>query len=313
MVQTPTPGTRPALERGVTAPRRIIPGATYLVTRRCTQRQFLLRPTKLTRRIFLFVLAVAARRYNVQVHAYCVLSNHAHLVLTDPDARLPQFMQYVNSLVARATNASLGRWESFWASSSYSAVPLTTREDVTAKTAYVLANPVAAGLVTTGREWPGLWSAPDLIGGPRIIETRPAHFFSDSGTMPERVELALSAPPGFASAEEFRRLVVEALADEEEKARAEIASSGRRFAGVARVLAQHPFGRPAPGEPRRKLNPRAAVRDKWKRIEALARLAAFVDRYRAALDDRRAGNLDAVFPAGTYLMRVAHGVPCAVT
>jgi REP element-mobilizing transposase RayT len=297
----------------VTAPRRIIPGTTYLVTRRCTQRQFLLRPTKLTRRTFLFVLAVAARRYNVQVHAYCVLSNHSHLVLTDPDARLPQFMQYLNSLVARATNASLGRWESLWAPSSYSAVPLTTREDVIARTAYVLANPVAAGLVTTGCEWPGPWSAPERIGGTPVVETRPAQFFSHTGRMPARVELALSVPPGFASAEEFRRLVLVALADEENKARAEIASSGRRFAGVARVLAQHPFGRPATGEPRRTHNPRAAARDKWKRIEALARLTAFIDRYRAALDERRAGNLDAIFPAGTYLMRVAHGVPCAVT
>jgi REP element-mobilizing transposase RayT len=282
------------------------------VTRRCTQRQFLLRPAKLTRRIFLYVLAVAARRYSVQVHAYCVLSNHAHLVITDPEARLPQFMQYLNSLVARATNASLGRWESFWASSSYSAVPLTSPADVVAKSAYALANPVAAGLVSGGREWPGLWSSPELVGGPPMVATRPAHFFSATGNMPERVELSLAIPPGFASAAEFRGLIVDALALEEDKARSEVASSGRRFLGVARILAQHPFGRPPPSEARRKLNPRVAGRDKWKRIEALARLAAFVDRYRAALDERRAGNLEVVFPAGTYLMRVAHGAPCAV-
>jgi REP element-mobilizing transposase RayT len=296
----------------VTAPRRILPGATYLVTRRCTQRQFLLRPAKLTRRIFLYVLAVAARRYNVRVHAYCVLSNHAHLVLTDPDARLPQFMQYLNSLVARATNAALGRWEAFWASSTFSAVALASPEDVVAKTAYVLANPVASGLVSSGRDWPGLWSAPELVGGPPIVAMRPAHFFSATGTMPERVELALAVPPGFDSAQAFRSLVLDALAPEEENARIEVASSGRRFLGVPRILAQHPFNRPAPGEPRRKLNPRVAARDKWKRIEALSRLAAFIDRYRAALGERRAGNLDAIFPAGTYLMRVAHGAPCAV-
>jgi REP element-mobilizing transposase RayT len=41
------------------------------------------------------------------VHAWCVLSNHYHLVVTDPDARLPAFMQYLDSLVARAMNASL--------------------------------------------------------------------------------------------------------------------------------------------------------------------------------------------------------------
>lgn len=32
------------------------------------------------------------------------------------------------------------------------------------KIAYVLANPVKAGLVRHGRQWPGLWSAPEQIG-----------------------------------------------------------------------------------------------------------------------------------------------------
>jgi REP element-mobilizing transposase RayT len=290
-----------------------VPGATYLVTRRCTQRQFLLRPAKLTRRIFLYVLAVAARRYNVQVHAFCVLSNHSHLVVTDVEARLPQFMQYLNSLVARATNASLGRWESLWAPSSYSAVALASPEDVVAKTAYVLANPVAAGLVSAGRDWPGPWSAPELIGGPPIVASRPAHFFSATGTMPDGVDLALTVPPGFESTQEFRSRLVAALAVEEQEGRCEVASSGRGFIGVAKVLAQHPFARPAGGEPRRKLNPHVAARDKWKRVEAVSRLAAFLDRYRAALAEWRAGHLGVVFPAGTYLMRVAHGVSCAVT
>jgi REP element-mobilizing transposase RayT len=297
----------------VTAPRQILRGTTYLVTRRCSERRFLLRPSKLSNEIFAYVLAVASRRFNVQVHAFCVLSNHAHLVVTDPDARLPEFEQYLHGLVARATNASLGRWESFWAPSSYSAVALTSREDVVAKTAYVLANPVSSRLVRRGCDWPGLWSAPELIGGPAIVAARPSTFFSASGSMPGVAELALLPPPGFESADEFRRLVVDALAAEEEKARRAAAASGRGFLGVAAVLAQNPFARPAPDEPRRGLSPRVAARDKWKRIEALTRLAAFIDRYRAALGERRSWNPGAIFPAGTYLMRVAHGVPCAAT
>jgi putative transposase len=69
--------------------------------------------------------------------------------------------------------------------------------------------------------------------------------------------------------------------------------------------------RPAPGEPRRKLNPRVAGRDKWKRIEALGRLVEFLRAYRAAWNTRRAGQKDVVFPHGTYLLRVLHGVACA--
>ncbi len=49
---------------------------TYLVTRRCAERQFL-RPSKTTNDVFLYVLAVAAQRFEIQVHAFCVLSNHS--------------------------------------------------------------------------------------------------------------------------------------------------------------------------------------------------------------------------------------------
>ena len=295
----------------MTSPRQILPGTTYLITRRCAHREFLLRPSAVTNGIFLYVLAVAARRFGVRIHAYCVLSNHFHLVATDPEARLPAFEQYLDSLVARAVNASLGRWESFWAPSSYSAVVLATADDIVAKSAYVLANPVAAGLVRRGRDWPGLWSAPEQLGGASILAARPTTFFRPSGYMPEAAELELTAPPGFASPDEFRVRLVQALAELEDNARRGIVSSGRGFLGRARALTQNPRGRPSSGEARRQLNPRVAARDRWKRIEALSRVLDFIDAYREARDAFRAGLRDTVFPAGTYLLRVAHGVQCA--
>jgi REP element-mobilizing transposase RayT len=295
----------------MTAPRQVLPGTTYLVTRRCFQRQFLLRPSATTNDVFLYVLALAARRYGVRVHAICVLSNHFHLVVTDPDARLPAFEQYLDALVARALNASLGRWESFWAPSSYSAVALQTRDDAVAKAAYVLANPVAAGLVSSGSEWPGLWTAPDAVGGAPLVARRPTKFFRPKGYLPETVELELAVPPGFASADEFRDQLRTALAALEDGARRDLASNRRGFLGSARVLAQKPWGRPVVGEPRRELSPRVASRDKWKRVEALSRLVEFLRAYRHAWTALRAGARDTVFPSGTYLLRVRHGVQCA--
>jgi REP-associated tyrosine transposase len=296
----------------MTAPRQVLPGTSYLVTRRCARREFLLRPSTTTNEIFLYVLAVAARRFGIEVHAFCVLSNHFHLVVTDPDARLPAFEQYLDSLVARAVNASLGRWESFWAPSSYSAVALSSPEDVVAKAAYVLANPVAAGLVQRGREWPGLWSAPEQIGGAALTARRPSTFFRPTGYMPAAAELELTAPPGFDSPADFRAQVVCALAELEASARRDLASNGGTFLGRAKVLAQKPWARPAAGEPRRQLNPRVAARDKWKRIEALSRLVEFLAAYRAAWTAMRAGVRDVLFPPGTYLLRVTHGVRCAL-
>jgi REP element-mobilizing transposase RayT len=296
----------------MTAPRRVLPGVTYLVTRRCAQRQFLLRPSPVTTAILRYVLAVAAHRFGVSVHAYCVLSNHLHMVVTDPDARLPAFAQYVGSLVARAVNASLGRWESFWAPASYSAVALASPEDVVEKTAYVLANPVAAGLVRTAREWPGLWSAPEQIGASPAVVDRPETFFRPHGYMPAKIDFALATPPGFDSREAFQDRLREALVVLEERARRGLAAERKPILGVAGVLAQSCWARARGGERRRELNPRVACRDKWKRVEALGRLAEFLESYREALATLRAGVRDVLFPPGTYGLRVVHGVRCAV-
>src|SRR5512138_2349039 len=165
----------------MSAPRQVVPGASYLVTRRCAQRQFLLRPSRVTNQTFLYVLALAADRYGIAVHAFCVLSNHLHTVVTDPHARLPAFQQLLDGLVARAVNASLGRWEAFWAPDTYSAVRLVSPRDVVDKTAYVLANPVEAGLVAAGSAWPGVWSAPERIGGEALVVERPKQFFDPNG------------------------------------------------------------------------------------------------------------------------------------
>jgi REP element-mobilizing transposase RayT len=295
----------------MTAPRQVLPGATYLVTRRCSERRFLLRPSPAVNGIFLFVLAVAAKRFGVHVHAVCVLSNHVHLVVTDTAARLPAFAQYVFSLVARATNGSLGRWESFWAPGSYSAVKLESPDDVVAKTAYALANPVAAALVRRGDEWPGLRTAVAQLGAATLTAPRPDAFFRNEGYLPMKEDLELPVPPGFATAEEFRQRVSAALEALEANHVKAITRGG--FLGVEKVLAQKPWTRPDRREARRKLNPRIAARDQWKRLEALSRLKEFLNSYRAAWAALRSGAREVLFPAGTYLLRVVHGVKCAST
>jgi REP element-mobilizing transposase RayT len=291
----------------MTMPRQVLPGASYLLTRRCSERRFLLRPSDDVNAVFRFVLAVAARRYGIRLHAFCVLSNHVHLVVTDPDARLPEFQRFLNGFVARAVNALHGRWEAFWDPRSFSAVRLVSPDDIVNEVAYTLANPVLSGLVRTARIWPGAWSDPERFGAGPMEVSRPGGFFAEGGAFPEKDALELTVPPGFSSAEEFRDRVLAAMAAKEREGHEK---HGGKFLGVKAALAQDPFGCPRSFEPRRGLSPRIAARDKWKRIEALLRLKTFVDAYREAWAARRAGNLNAVFPAGTYLMRVLHGAPC---
>jgi hypothetical protein len=236
-----------------------------------------------------------------------VLSNHYHLVVTDPQARLPAFQQFLDAFVARAINASLGRWESFWAPSSFSAVALVTPDAIVDKAAYALANPVSAGLVRTARRWPGLWSSPDLVGAGALEAKRPDHFFDPKGLLPAVERLELTVPPGFASAEAFCELLRTALAEREHAAAGVI----RRFLGAARILEQRPTAQPRSTESHGNLKPRVAARDRWKRIEALGRLRDFLQAYRVAWDAWRGGVEEVPFPAGTYLMRTLHGAACA--
>jgi hypothetical protein len=209
-------------------------------------------------------------------------------------------------LVGRALNALHGHWEHFWAPGSFSGVTLGTPEDIVAKAAYTLANPTAARLVSRSRDWPGLRSSPGQVGG-AIRVHRPDHFFSRTGYLPEIIDLELKVPPGFSSAAEFRKDLENALAALETRA----VAGDPKFLGAPSVLAQRSSDRPSGGELRRQLNPRVAARDKWKRAELLGKLKAFLADYRDALAAWREKQPCPVFPVGTYLMRVAHGVTCA--
>lgn len=295
----------------MTAPRQVLPGSSYLVTRRCSQRQFLLKPSAAVTAVFKFVLAVAAARHGILLHAVCVLSNHFHIVLSDPKAQLPLFEQLLDSLVARALNAFYGRWEHFWAPGSYSAVKLETPEDLLDKAAYTLANPVAAGLVSRGREWPGIWSDPSQIGQDPEVVQRPEFFFKPDGSLPDSEQLVFVVPAGFESAEAFRNALLGALEERERSVAEERKEKGLGFLGAKQVKAQRHTDVPRSDAPRRGLNPRVAARDRWRRMEALGRLRSFLDEYREALEKLRSGIHDAVFPAGTYRLRVSYGVACA--
>jgi len=59
-------------------PRRVVPNTTYLVTRRCMGRRFLLRPDAALNQLFLYCLALGAQKYGIAVHGVSVMSNHYH-------------------------------------------------------------------------------------------------------------------------------------------------------------------------------------------------------------------------------------------
>lgn len=168
----------------------------YLVTRRCTQRQFLLRPDETTTQIFLYTLGEAAARFGVELIAWHASSNHYHAVVYDPSSKLPLFLERFHKLCARALNARWKRWENFWAAEATCAVRLIEDADVLDKVVDALANPVADHLVDRVFDWPGASSLRCTAGVPRTVTVaRPKIFFREAGPMPEVVTLVVDASP----------------------------------------------------------------------------------------------------------------------
>jgi len=290
-------------------PRRIVPGRVYMVTRRCTQRQFLLRPDRETTNAFIYCLALAAQRTEMRVLAFLAHSNHHHTVVVDTHGRMPEFLELFHKLVAKHQNALRGRWENFWASEATSVVELVGTEDILAKMTYALTNPVKDGLIDRADQWPGASSLfANLNDGPVSVR-RPSRFFRKDGYLPEWVTLEVERPPGFEHLElaEWRALLGDRIRAVETAARDERQAEGRRILGRAEVLRQRPTDRPESHAARRQMSPRVASVNKWARIEAIQRNKAFLTAYRAARDLWKLGTA-AIFPAGTYWLRKFAGV-----
>ncbi len=55
------------------------------------------------------LLGVGHERFGVEVHAYCLMTNHFHLLLHCPHARLATFMRDLGSVYTRHVNERIGR------------------------------------------------------------------------------------------------------------------------------------------------------------------------------------------------------------
>lgn len=296
----------------VSVPREIVPARFYMITRRCTQRQFLLRPDPATNNNVVYCLAEAAARFEIDVLLPSVLSNHHHTVVFDRHGRIVEFVEHFHKMLAKCQNALRGRWENHFSSEPVSLVHLVDVDDVVDKLVYAATNQVKDGLVERVHHWPGVNGLSDLLNGRVLHARRPAHFFRPDGSMPAEVTLELTLPPDLGEASKILHTLRERVAAVEAEHAAQRAETGRLVVGRRRILRQSWHDSPTSREPRRALNPRVAARSKWHRIEALRRNKEFVAEYRAARVAWRAG-LHVVFPSGTYWLRRFAGVPVAAT
>jgi putative transposase len=284
-----------------------------MMTRRVHGRVFRLRPSKRTNQIVQYILAVVAKRWGIRIHAVTVMSNHWHVVFTDPYAQVCEFTRDVHALLARHLNQTFGDFDTFWSGSQPSHVRCEEPQDLIDKIAYTLANPVQARLVRYGHHWPGVRLA--WPHNPLTVK-RPPGFFrreEEGGTFPEEAVLTFHRPPGYEelSDEELAALVEEKTKEREEYARNEADRAGQRFLGRRKVLAQSRHSVPRSPATRSSCSPQVACRDRWRRVERLAQDRAWLEEYNEKRKRWLQGERDVIFPYGTYQLRVQAGVRCA--
>lgn len=286
----------------MTKPRPVFPGQFLIVQRRCTQRQFLLRPDDETNNAFTYLLAEASQRFGINVVLSQMMSNHHHTVAYDPHGHHVEFREHFHKLMAKSQNALRGRWENMWSTEEPCIIDAIASEDLLNQLVYVATNPVNDGLVDKVHHWPGPKFVHALLSGRPLRATRPRHFFRDDGPMPEELELHLGLPDDFPEKQAFLAELERRIADVETQHAHERMQSGRRVMGRRSILRQSWRDTPTSREPRRNLRPRVAARDKLERIDALRRNKEWQAAYRSARLRWLAG-FDVEFPFGTYWLR----------
>ena len=285
--------------RYMSLPRCVLAGTTYLVTRRCIGRRFLLRPDPALNNLFVYCLGRSAQEHGVLVHALCVMSNHYHLVLTDVRGVLPDFMRSLNRALAMSVKRLRDWDEVLWEPNvAYSAVELGGKGEVVDKVAYTLLNPVSAELVLTPGHWPGVVSGFEQLRAGVLRAKRPGVWFKKSA--PKEATVRLSAPPGFSGKTSYLEALQELVRSRLKALHREHRRRGVVYLGADRVRKTKVTERPKTKSPRFGRNPSfsALTRARWR--EALRRLRGFRAAYRRAYTVWRSGQRDIEFPPGTW-------------
>jgi putative transposase len=110
------------------------------------------------RMIFFDCLAVGASRFDLQVHAYCLLSNHFHLLLFSENGLLSDGMRFLAGRFTQRINYRDGRDGPIFRG-RFASVPVKSEAHLVRVSRYIHRNPVEAGLVRQAWECRGRASA----------------------------------------------------------------------------------------------------------------------------------------------------------
>ena len=244
------------------------------------------------------ILARAQARYGVKLYGVTIMSNHLHLIVRTPNKNLASFMNYVKARSAEGLNFLLGRSGPFW-SRRYDAQPILDDEAALERLCYSTHNPVAAGLVHTAKQWPGLnldYSCHTNHEGLRFeyLDKSAWHRAGRPDTLSpffKEVELQLSALAKYEglSPEHYQTLLQSAVPERPKP---------NKVLGLEALLKQDFFSKPS--RPKRSRRPYAFGHPERK-AEHRAEISALYEIYSQASERYRQGERHSSFPQGTYL------------
>lgn len=144
--------------------RYILPGYIYHVTHRCHDRRFLLK-VGLDRTEYRERLRLALRDYRIALFAYCITSNHTHLLLACRVKNdISRMMQKLEGDFAQYYNRRRGRRGAFW-EDRFHATMIGEGSYFLNCMVYIHLNMVRAGVVSDPSEW--RWCGHDELVGER--------------------------------------------------------------------------------------------------------------------------------------------------
>jgi REP element-mobilizing transposase RayT len=136
-------------------------GAVYHVTSRGNEKKPVFKDDA-DRLNFLNTLQHANKRYNWICHAYCLMTNHYHLLIETPDGNLSIGMRQINSVYTQLFNKRHGRTGHLF-QGRYKTILIQKDSHLLEVCRYVVLNPVRAKKVEQPEDWP--WSSYLATGG----------------------------------------------------------------------------------------------------------------------------------------------------
>ena len=130
-------------------------GALYHVTSRGNKKEAIYLDD-MDRLIFLEVLSDVCQRYNWVCHAYCLMTNHYHLLIETPDANLSVGMRHLNGVYTQKFNFHHGRVGHVY-QGRYKGILVEKEAHLLELARYVVLNPVRARMVSEAEDW--RWSS----------------------------------------------------------------------------------------------------------------------------------------------------------